>query len=46
MELVDSLMPEGQVLTALDSATSDDPRERGVAMRVLEDSLNGFGGRG
>ena len=34
------------VLTALDSATSEDPRERGVAMRVLDDALGKFRGDG
>ena len=33
--LVIALMMDDDVLTALDSATSEDPRERGVAMRVL-----------
>ena len=40
--LVIALMMDDDVLTALDSATSEDPRERGVAMRVLDDALNRF----
>ncbi len=43
LELVIALMV-GDVLTALDSATSEDPRERGVAMRVLDDALDRFRG--
>jgi hypothetical protein len=42
LHLVIALMMEDDVLTALDSATSEDPRERGVAMRVLDDALDRF----
>ena len=41
IQLVIGLMMD-DVLTALDSATSDDARERGVAMRVLDDALDRF----
>lgn len=41
LQLVSSLMMD-DVLTALDSAISDDPRERGVAMRALDDALDRF----
>ncbi|MCW2751477.1 MAG: hypothetical protein JWR83_2587 [Aeromicrobium sp.] len=41
LHLVISLMMD-DVLTALDSATSEDPRERGVAMQVLDDALDRF----
>jgi hypothetical protein len=42
--LVHALMKDDDVLSALDSATSDDPRERGVATRVLDDALGRFRG--
>ena len=45
LELVLALMMD-DVLTALDSATSEDPRERGVATRVLDDALDRFRGDG
>jgi hypothetical protein len=45
LDLVAALM-QGDVLTALDSATSEDPRERGVAMRILDDALDRFHGDG
>ncbi len=41
LQLVTALMDE-DVLTALDSSTSEDPRERGVAMRILDDALDRF----
>ncbi|MEP7021761.1 MAG: hypothetical protein ABI808_14015 [Pseudonocardiales bacterium] len=41
-DLVASLVADDEVLTALDSATSDDPRERGVAVRVLDETLERF----
>lgn len=41
LELVQALMM-ADVLTALDSATSEDPRERGVATRVLDEALIRF----
>jgi hypothetical protein len=42
LNLVLTLMRDDDVLTALDSATSEDPRERGVAMRILDDALDRF----
>ena len=45
LHLVTALMMD-DVLTALDSATSDDPRERGVAMQALDDALARFRGDG
>jgi hypothetical protein len=41
LRLVAALMTD-DVLTAMDSATSEDPRERGVAMRILDDALDRF----
>lgn len=43
LDLITSLMKE-DVLTALDSTTSEDPREQGVAKRILDDALTGFRG--
>lgn len=43
LNLVIALMVD-DVLTALDSATSEDPRERGVAMRLLDNALDRFRG--
>ncbi len=40
--LVATLMMKDDVLTALDSATSEDPRERGIATRALDDALARF----
>ena len=41
-KLVAAVMLDSNVLTALDSSTSDDPRERGVAERVLDHALTAF----
>jgi hypothetical protein len=46
LHLVMALMTDDDVLTALDSATSEDPRERGVSMRLLDDALDRFRGDG
>lgn len=46
LDLVATLMLEDDVLTALDSATSEDPRERGVARHILDDVLARFRGDG
>ncbi|MGA8256681.1 MAG: hypothetical protein WB767_08915, partial [Nocardioides sp.] len=45
LDLVVALMLD-DVLAALDSATSEDPRERGVATQVLDDVLYRFRGDG
>lgn len=42
LDLVATLMMEEDVLTALDSTTSEDPREQGVAKRILDDVLARF----
>lgn len=42
LDLVATLMSDDDVLTALDSAISEDPRERGVAMSVLDEALDRF----
>lgn len=39
LDLVRFLMDGDGVLTALDAATSEDPRQRGLAMRALGDVL-------
>ncbi len=41
IKLVGELM-QGDVLAALDAATSEDPRERGIAVRTLDDALKRF----
>jgi hypothetical protein len=41
LSLVAELM-EDEVLVAVDAATSQDPRERGVAMRILGEALEQF----
>lgn len=46
LALVATLMMKDDVLTALDSATSEDPREFGVAARALDDALARFRGDG
>lgn len=43
LNLVRSLMQDADVLPALDAATSEDPRERGVAFQILDDALSRFG---
>lgn len=42
LDLVRSLMEDDDVLVALDAATGEDPRERGVAIRTLDDALTRF----
>lgn len=42
MDLVNTLMARGNVLTAVEAAASGDPRERGVALRFLKESLDRF----
>ncbi|MCK0114042.1 hypothetical protein MWU75_18015 [Ornithinimicrobium sp. F0845] len=41
IDLVRSLM-DGEILPALDAATSEDPRERGLALEVLAENLRWF----
>lgn len=41
LDLVRTLM-DNDVLVALDAATSEDPRERGVATRMVSDALTRF----
>jgi len=45
MDLVRSLM-DGEILPAIDAATSEDPRERGLALDVLDESLGRLADRG
>ena len=42
LDRVQDLLDNGEVLTALDFAASDDARERSVALRVLDDALRSF----
>lgn len=46
MAMVKTVMAASTVLTALDSAVAEDPRERGVALRLLNDALAQFRGDG